>query len=68
MVKAKASGFVDEIEDSLVDCCVGPIDDPTIDLSPFCITLIDWRRRAYMGDKTELAKNKFDEASPLTIV
>jgi hypothetical protein len=49
--------LVDEIEDSLVDGCVEPVDDTTVNLAPLGVTLVNERRRANMADETEFAKN-----------
>ena len=61
-------GIVDEVEDTLVESCVEPVDDGVVDLTPFGVTIGKGRRRTNVAEETELAKNRLQEAAPLTVV
>ena len=61
-------GLVNEVEDALVDGCVEPVDDGVVDLTPFGVTIGKGRRRTNVAEETELAKNRLQEATPLTVV
>jgi hypothetical protein len=61
-------GLVDEVEDALGDGVVDPIDETTVDLTPFRVAVDNGRRRTDMGDEAKLAEHRVDEATPLTVV
>jgi hypothetical protein len=61
-------GLVNEVEDALVDDCIESIDDATVDLAPFSVALDEWRRGTDVADKSELAKDGIEKASPLAVI
>jgi hypothetical protein len=61
-------GLVDEVEDRLVDGCVEPIDEATVDLAPFGVAVVDERWCADMTGEAEFAQNGIKETPPLTVI
>jgi hypothetical protein len=60
--------LVDEIEDTLGDGVVDPIDDATVDLTPLGVAVSDRRRRTNMGNKAGFAENRVEKAAPLAVI
>jgi len=62
------AGLVDEVEDGLGDGGVDPVDEATVDLTPFGGVLDHRRGVADMVVEAELAEHRIEEAAPLAVV